>query len=62
MLIDIQKQLSLRSLILEKKIQHFYKALEERDAQMQQLIIAMKGDPESIEAAKNNLKVIQNEI
>ncbi|THD19160.1 Growth arrest-specific protein 8 [Fasciola hepatica] len=55
-LMEVEQRMSLRALLVERKLKHLAQALEAREAQIMQLVIALEGDPASVDQARKHLE------
>ncbi|KAG5449959.1 Dynein regulatory complex subunit 4 [Clonorchis sinensis] len=56
LLMDVQQRTGLRALLVERKLKHLTEALEAREAQITQLVIALNSDPSAVEHARQHLE------
>ncbi|CAH8614896.1 unnamed protein product [Heterobilharzia americana] len=58
LLLDVQQRIGLKSLLVERKMRYLAEILETREAQVAQLVMALKSDPASVEKAKQHLELL----
>ncbi|OON13579.1 hypothetical protein X801_10647 [Opisthorchis viverrini] len=56
LLMNVQQRTGLRALLVERKLKHLTEALEAREAQITQLVIALNSDPSAVEHARQHLE------
>ncbi|KAA0195677.1 Growth arrest-specific protein 8 [Fasciolopsis buskii] len=55
-LLEVEQRMSLRSLLVERKLKHLAQILEAREAQINQLVISLEGDQASVNLARKHLE------
>lgn len=61
-LLEVEQRMSLRSLLVERKLKHLAQILEAREAQINQLVISLEGDQASVNLARKHLEVSRNTV